>query len=113
MRLGIITLDFAVRISSTYEVVDAHDLDLSGVSLTRARTILSDAAAFNAPVVQLLLSLELLLKLGNIRLLSVERLLEAGFEFLFELRPLFLSSGLPFPFLLLEIVNLLLQHLNV
>lgn len=61
MRLGIVTLGLPVIFSRANEVVNAHYLDLCGMSLACAGTILTNATALKASVVELLLSLQLLL----------------------------------------------------
>ena len=75
--------------------------------------VLADSAALKATVEELLLPLELILKLRDLSLLSFHQLLEAAFKLLFELGLLFLGTCFPLFFLLFEVVNLLLQHLNV
>ena len=75
--------------------------------------VLADAAPLEAPIEELLLSLELVLQLGDLQLLRLHQLLEAAFKLLFELGLFFLRPNFPVLLLLLEVVDLLLEHLNV
>ena len=83
------------------------------MSLASACAVLADTTALKASIVEFLLSLKLVLQLGDFGLLRLESLLEAALEFLFELCLLFLSARFPLLLLLFKIINLLLEHLDV
>lgn len=115
MRLGVVP-SFALSIVLAHEIVHSDDFHLrrGGVACVgRARTILADAASFKAAVKQFLLTLQLIVCLGDFQLLLLHQLLETVFEFLFECSFLFVTLGFPLLFVLLKVVDLLLEDLDV
>ena len=75
--------------------------------------VLTNPAALEAAVEEFLLTLELVLQLCDLGLLGLHQFLEAAFKLLFELGFFFLRSGFPVFLLLLEVINLFLEHLNM
>ena len=74
---------------------------------------MADPTSFEASIEELLLSFELIVRLRNFQLLLLHKLLETVFEFLLEGCLLLDTLRFPFFLLLLQIVDLLLQHLDM
>ena len=74
---------------------------------------MADPTSFEASIEELLLSFELIVRLRNFQLLLLHKLLETVFEFLLEGCLLLDTLRFPLFLLLLQIVDLLLQHLDM
>lgn len=100
MRLSIIA-SFRLAISIlTDEIIDSYDLNLSGMTLIALGTSLTNTTPLEASIKDFLLAFELILQLGNLKLLLLHQFLEAMFKFLFHYGLFFDCFGLPFFFLL-------------
>ena len=74
---------------------------------------MADPTSFEASIEELLLAFKLIIRFRNLQLLLLHKLLETVFEFLLEGCLFFDALGFPLLLLLLQIVDLLLQHLDV